>query len=147
MAASIFPGIAQRRLTGPRVVSGNPTNSWDKIEGDSGQVSADSPEQRLKIVGSGGITVSCAEGTPDTITIDGSGVQGAEWHEDEFAPTAGQISFVLSSAPSDPDSVFVFVNGVVYDDSDDFTVSGQTVTWSNTLFLMELGDEVIIKYV
>ncbi len=70
-----------------------------------------------------------------------------DWVEDEFTATAGQVTFVLSSTPLDVDSVSVIVNGVHYDDDADWTISGTTVTWLDTVFVMDAGDKVIIRYV
>jgi hypothetical protein len=90
--------------------------------------------------------------TNQVLTFNGSqwiadDTQHREWKEDEFEPTAAQITFILSQGPEDTTSVFFIINGVTYDDQSDYSVSGQTVTWLNTLFLMEVGDKVIIKYV
>lgn len=71
---------------------------------------------------------------------------GNAWNEDEFIATLGQITFILSQAPIDSVSLTVGVNGLKYDDTSDFTVSGTTVTWLNTLFSMDAGDQVIIRY-
>lgn len=69
------------------------------------------------------------------------------WLQDEFSPTTGQVSFVLSQAPTDPTSLFFVVNGVDYDDVSDFTVSGATVTWLDTDFSFRAGtDKVLIRY-
>lgn len=68
------------------------------------------------------------------------------WREDEFTTTAGQVTFILSQAPGDANSLSFFVNGVLYDDVADYTVSGTTVTWLN-VFAMETGDKVHIRYV
>lgn len=71
---------------------------------------------------------------------------GLAAQEDEFVATAGQVSFILSQAPSNPVGVTVAVNGVIYDDVSDYTVSGTNITWLNTLFSMDVGDKVIVRY-
>lgn len=77
----------------------------------------------------------------------GGGGGGAPWVEDEFSPAGGQVTFILSQAPSDSDSLMMIVNGIVYDDGVDYTVSGQTLTWLAAAFAMESGDKVLIRYV
>ena len=71
---------------------------------------------------------------------------GNVWSEDEFIATLGQVTFILTQAPLDSVSLTVTVNGVTYDDTSDYTVSGTTVTWLNTLFSMDVGDQVLIRY-
>jgi len=71
---------------------------------------------------------------------------GQVWEEDEFTATAGQITFILSNAPSDPESFALYVNGVLINDVVNYTRSGVTVTWLNILFTMGDGDEVIARY-
>ena len=84
------------------------------------------------------------------LTADGLGGAGWEtrpqWVEDEFSPTNGQITLILSSVPTDPDSFSLQVNGLTYDDVTDYTRSGVTVTWLNTDFTLESGDKVVARY-
>ena len=68
------------------------------------------------------------------------------WAEDEVVPTAAQVTFILSSAPSDPLSLTMRVNGVAYDLGIDYTISGVTVTWLNTLFVLQTTDKVHLRY-
>ncbi len=77
------------------------------------------------------------------------GVVGAAlpWQEDEFTAAAAQVTFILSQAPTDATSLTFHVNGILYDDIADFTVSGVTVTWLNTPFVMGVGDKVHVRYV
>jgi hypothetical protein len=71
---------------------------------------------------------------------------GPPWQEDEFTPTNGQITFILSQAPTDTVSLSFAVNGIRADDTDDYTVSGVTITWLNNLFAMETTDHVVVRY-
>jgi len=66
--------------------------------------------------------------------------------KDEFTPTNNQVTFVLSSSPLDPSSVNFEVNGVTYDDVDDFTILGNTVSWLDTEFQMQTTDHVVVRY-
>jgi len=66
--------------------------------------------------------------------------------EDEFTPTNGQVTFILSQTPKNPASLQFLVNGVTADDGDDYTLSGTTITWLNNLFTMETTDKVLARY-
>jgi hypothetical protein len=68
------------------------------------------------------------------------------WVEKEFVPTAGQITFILLSAPTDSKTLTFVVNGIVADEGADYTVSGVTVTWLNALYTLETTDLVVIRY-
>lgn len=74
------------------------------------------------------------------------GVGHLNWIEVEFTPTAGQITFLLGSIPADVVSLEFYVNGVLYDDTTDYTVSGSTVTWTNVAFILKTEDKVIIRF-
>ena len=73
-------------------------------------------------------------------------VGGDVWSEDEFIPTAAQVTFILSFAPNDPLSLTMRVNGVAYDLGIDYTISGVTVTWLNLDFVMATFDKVHLRY-
>lgn len=75
------------------------------------------------------------------------GATSGYWVEDEFTATEDQTIFTLSSTPTDSDSVQMFVNGVIYDDTADYTVSGTTVTWLDAKFTMDTGDKILIRYI
>lgn len=70
----------------------------------------------------------------------------APWVEKEFTPTLGQITFILTSTPTDLKSLTFSVNGVEADETGDYTISGVTITWLNTLFSMETTDLVVVRY-
>jgi hypothetical protein len=72
---------------------------------------------------------------------------GDPWIEDEFTPSNGQITFILSQAPSDANSFSLLVNGVLADDVVDYTVSGTNLTWLNNLFVLDTGDKLLARYV
>tara|TARA_Y100000310_G_scaffold313881_1_gene362752 strand:- start:87 stop:464 length:378 start_codon:yes stop_codon:yes gene_type:complete len=91
-----------------------------------------------------GITLTeLNDGGNEQVEISGT---SAFWTEDEFTPGLGQVSFILTSAPVDPDSFSLHVNGVVYDDVVDYTVSGVTLTWLNTLFSLDGSDKLLARY-
>jgi hypothetical protein len=53
---------------------------------------------------------------------------------DVFSPTLGQTAFTLSATPSAPTTSLVWINGVLYEEGLDYTVSGTTLTWLNIAF-------------
>jgi len=71
---------------------------------------------------------------------------GPLWIEDEFTPTPAQVTFFLSQAPLDINSLSVKINGVTADDTTDYTISGTTLTWLNNLFVLDSGDKLLAKY-
>ncbi len=79
-------------------------------------------------------------------TFDSPTTGSDTWKKDEFVPTAAQVTFILGQAPQDSNSIIFEVNGVIVDDVSDFTVSGVTVTWLNTNYVMATTDKVIIRY-
>ena len=76
-----------------------------------------------------------------------SNLPAVPWIEDEFTPTNGQVTFILTQAPSDVTSLSLLVNGVLSDDVDDYTVSGTNLTWLNNLFVLDTADKLLAKYV
>jgi hypothetical protein len=132
----------------------NIAKGFSQIQGDTGLAVADSPEDILHIIGTGGITTEVLSSEPDTLVINGSGLASTSyvderttWCEDEFVPTLNQITFTLSHSPKFPTSVFFIINGVVYDDSLDYVVNGLTITWTNNSFHITASDTVIIRYI
>jgi hypothetical protein len=79
------------------------------------------------------------------VIVGGGGGGSAPWVKDEFIPTPGQITFILSGAPTEPMSLVLCVNGIEYDDVVHYTVSGTTVTWLN-LFVLKTTDKMIIQF-
>lgn len=109
--------------------------------GTAGVIST-SPGAEAQVIGYA-ITATKIQLEFDSVAVAGS----ANFIEDEFTPTLGQITFILSQAPTDLDSLAFLVNGVHYDDTVDFTVSGTTVTWLNTPFSLDTTDKVHARYV
>lgn len=70
-----------------------------------------------------------------------------QWVEDEFIAIALQTVFTLSGTPADPETFELTVNGVQYDDVDDYTLVGNVITWLDTPFTLSAGDEVICRYI
>lgn len=68
------------------------------------------------------------------------------WRDQDFAPTAGQVTFILGVAPTDPKTLTLTVNGVVADEITDYTVSGVTITWLDVPYVMETTDLVSVRY-
>lgn len=68
------------------------------------------------------------------------------WRDQDFTPTAGQVSFILTVAPTDPKTLTLTVNGVVADEGTDYTVSGVTITWFDVPYVMQTTDQVMVRY-
>lgn len=68
------------------------------------------------------------------------------WTQQEFTPTTGQVSFILSLAPTDVETVTLTVNGVVADEGTDYTISGVTITWLDAEFTMQMTDLMSVRY-
>ena len=81
-----------------------------------------------------------------TTVVDTLEIGLADWNKDEFTPSNNQVTFVLSSTPEDPTSVIFEVNGVIYDDIADWTVLGNTVSWTDVPFQMQTTDHVVVRY-
>lgn len=67
-------------------------------------------------------------------------------YRDEFTATDGQTTFTLTHAPSNPDATTLYVNAGKYDIGDDYTISGTTLTWLNSAFLLDAGDNIELYY-
>ncbi len=69
------------------------------------------------------------------------------WAQEDFTPTLGQVSFIVSNLPKDVVSIEFYVNGVLYEEGvgADYVVSGATITWQNT-FVLRPKDVVIVRY-
>ena len=69
------------------------------------------------------LTNKTISGANNTITI--------RWQQDKFTTCNGSnVNFTLSQTPNQTSSVFAYLNGLnlIYGGSDDFTVSGTTLT-------------------
>ena len=107
------------------------------------------------IFGGGGGTVDSVTGTAP-ITVDNtdpanpivglSGGVGVVLHTESFVAIALQTVFNLSFAPSVPSATLLFIDGVQYRYTVDFTIVGTVVTWLNTPFTLGLGNTVSIFY-
>lgn len=74
-------------------------------------------------------------------TLESSGTQ-----VDEFIAIAAQTIFLLSQTPSNSTDMELHVNGILYEQTDEYSVVGTTVTWNNSAFVMSGGEEVEIRY-
>lgn len=77
----------------------------------------------------------------------GAGTGHLPWAQDEFTPTLGQVTFIITALPADVVSIELYVNGVLYDEGvgADYTVSGTTITWLNP-FILKPKDLVTVRY-
>ncbi len=69
---------------------------------------------------------------------------GATLQVNTITATDGQTEFLTSLPPGS--AVMMFVNGVQYQQPVDFTVSGSDVTWLETDFALQAGDQVQLVY-
>lgn len=65
---------------------------------------------------------------------------------DKITATLNQTAFTLTTTPKTATEVALFVNGVRYNYTTDYTVAGTTATWLNTDFTMAAGDIVTLVY-
>lgn len=65
---------------------------------------------------------------------------------DLFFAAALQVVFVLSLLPADPPNMVMSVNGQVQTQVLDYTIAGAVLTWLDTDFVLDAGDEVIFFY-
>lgn len=72
-------------------------------------------------------------------------VSGQIWNEQIFLASQSQITFLLNGVFTDMASFFLFVNGVKADPTY-YTISGNTITWLNTQYIIDAGDCLIAKY-
>ena len=72
-------------------------------------------------------------------------VTGQVWNEQIILASQAQISFLLTGIYNDPSSLMFFVNGVKADPSF-INISGNTITWLNTEYIIDAGDCIVIQY-
>src|SRR3990172_2964949 len=65
---------------------------------------------------------------------------------DVFSATASQTAFTLTQTPQDNTDVRMNVNGVLYNLTTDYTVTGSAATWLNTPFSLSSGDKITFIY-
>lgn len=79
------------------------------------------------------------------VKVDVSGIL-AEQVQESFAVTNGQTVFTLSDTPLDGTAVLLFINGSKQQYSSNYTVSGTTLTWTNS-FSLVVADKVEVWYI
>lgn len=87
--------------------------------------------------------VDYAEGIDE---IDPSSPLIHQHQVDYFTATAAQVNFTSSATPKDATDAALFVNGIRYKYTTDFTFVGTAVTWLNTDFTLAAGDIVTLEY-
>lgn len=75
-----------------------------------------------------------------------SGGGGSDQIVDYFIAGAGQTVFMLSQPPADPVDVELHVNGIMYEQADEWSIFGLILTWNDSAFVLGAGDEVEIRY-
>jgi len=61
--------------------------------------------------------------------------------------TDDQTVFVLPEAPSDVTKLSLYVNGVRYSPTTDFTIGGTVLTWVNSTFSLKTSDCIELSYI
>lgn len=67
-------------------------------------------------------------------------------HVENYTAINNQTVFPLATRPAMPSRVQMYVNGVLYVYTTDFTVVGSTATWLDTDFVLLAGDTVTFIY-
>lgn len=70
----------------------------------------------------------------------------AEFQQDSFTAIPAQVLFTLTTAFYPNGLSIIIVNGLVYTQGADYTISGTTLTWLNTPFTFIGGESVVVKY-
>lgn len=93
-----------------------------------------------------------SDGSSDWMIVSAYLPQGAIGGVDDLqtdtatVSSNGQVFFSLSQTPVDPADVKMTVNGHPQANGVDFNVVGQSVTWTNASFTLEVGDYVEFTY-
>ena len=99
-------------------------------------------------------TVQVKDLSPTSVVNNGDNIDeivasdpNSHQHErEQFVATAGQTVFNVANTIKFPDAAILSIYGISYRIGTDFTVSGTTVTWTDTLFVIDAGDCVYIDY-
>lgn len=97
------------------------------------------------IVGSGSVSVISGSDTITIFSVPGGGTLFEEYVQNTTS-SLFQTAFTLDLPPVDPNDVIMYINGYAYDLNLDYTVSGTLVTWLNSGFTLEQGDDVKFTY-
>jgi hypothetical protein len=99
-------------------------------------------------------SIQLKDASPTAVVDFGEGIDELEassplTHDhivDKIVATALQTSFALSQTPKTATEVAMFVNGIRYNYTTDYTIAGVTLTWLDTDFTMDAGDVVTLVY-
>jgi len=73
-------------------------------------------------------------------------VAGQRAQVDSYVATLGQTAFTLTQTPLDVTDTRLWVNGILYRRTVDYTVVATAVTWLNVPFVLAAGDIVTVTY-
>ena len=93
------------------------------MDDSSTSISIDLSTENLTLVGGTGITTSASG---NTVTINKS---ANSYSTQKFTGDESTSSFTLNQSGRTVDDVFVIVNGIVLVPTDDYTISGTTLTF------------------
>lgn len=82
----------------------------------------------------------------DPLTSGSSPTNPTSNSYDLTVTTDGQTTFALTPAPANAAAVRLFVNGVKYFPTSDFTISGSNLTWLDNLFTLKTSDHLEVVY-
>lgn len=91
-----------------------------------------------------GVNVTATSSTVAEVIISG-GSTIIQVQETIPVTSNGQTTFSLSNIPDDPTAVEMFINRLKYDAATEYSVSGQTVTYSGS-YSIQIGDTVEFWY-
>lgn len=91
-----------------------------------------------------GIVLSSNPSTGQVTITSNSTVQNIEWNEKLTGLTNGvNMVFTMAHTPSSPETLMVFMNGILQEDGEDFTVSGSIVTFNQP---PKVGSKILATY-
>jgi hypothetical protein len=99
-------------------------------------------------------SIQLKDASPTAVVDYGEGIDELEpssplMHEhqvDKFTATLNQTVFTASQTPKTSGELALFVNGIRYNYTTDYTVVTTTVTWLNTDFNLAAGDIITLVY-
>jgi hypothetical protein len=121
-------------VTGSGPITVNNTDPANPVVGETGLVES--------VTGTGAITVDNTDPANPVVQFSGT----TNLNTDNFTATLNQTAFNLSATPADVTAALMFVNGIQYTYTTDFTITGTVLTWTDAAFTMVAGFIVSVHY-
>jgi hypothetical protein len=118
-------------------ISNSASGSLNVLDDSSSSISIDLGTESLTLVGGTGITTSASG---NTVTIAKS---SNSYSTQKFTGDESTSSFTLNQSGRTVDDVFVIVNGIVLVPTDDYTISGTTLTF---VLAPAASSEIQVRY-